>query len=155
MDQRSAGLNIAIFFCQQIDPDQDTNRRALEKDLGEKIRFFPLPCSGRIDPLHLMRAIESGTDVVYLITCAEGACRYREGNVRAKKRLTYTQGLLEEIGLERERIELVAGTKENVMTIDMIANRLLMREPTVGPSPLRIHKDRVTPMQDPVQMKDA
>lgn len=141
MDQRSTELNIAVFFCQQIDPDQDTNRRALEKDLGGKIRFFPLPCSGRIDPLHLMRAIESGADMVYLITCAEGACRYREGNLRAKKRLAYTQGLLEEIGLERERLELVAGTGENSITIDMIANRLLMREPKVGPSPLRAQQD--------------
>ena len=93
MDQKSAGLHISIFFCQQLDPEQDINRRSLEKELGEGIRFFPLPCSGRIDPLHLMRALESGADKVYLVTCPEGACRYREGNIRATKRIAYTQGL--------------------------------------------------------------
>ena len=91
MDQKSAGLNLTIFFCQQLDPDQDVNRRALEKELGERIRFFPLPCSGRIDPLPLMRALESGADKVYLVTCPEGTCRYREGNLRAQKRIVFTQ----------------------------------------------------------------
>ena len=58
MDQKSAGLKVSIFFCQQLDPDQDKNRRALEKEMGDRIRFFPLPCSGRIDSLHLMHAFD-------------------------------------------------------------------------------------------------
>jgi F420-non-reducing hydrogenase iron-sulfur subunit len=136
MDQKSAGLNIAIFFCQQIDPDQDTNRRALEREMGNRIRFFPLPCSGRIDSLHLMRALESGSDKVYIVTCPEGACHFREGNIRARKRIAFTQGLIREIGLEGERLELIvsAGTPVN---IDTLARDLLAREASVGPSPVR------------------
>ena len=137
MDQKNAGLNITIFFCQQIDPDQDTNRRALEKELGKKIRFFPLPCSGRIDPLHLMRALESGADKVYLVTCPEGACRYQEGNLRARKRITYAQGLIEEIGLERERLELIITSAGNPVTVDDLARGFLAREALIGPSPIR------------------
>jgi F420-non-reducing hydrogenase iron-sulfur subunit len=128
MDQKSAGPNIKIFFCQQIDSQQDVNRRVLEKQLGPQIMFFPLPCSGRIEPLHLLRALEAGADRVYLITCPEGACRYREGNYRARKRLTFAQGLIEEIGFKRERLELItlpAGTKT---TIDKLARELLARE---------------------------
>jgi F420-non-reducing hydrogenase iron-sulfur subunit len=107
MSQKSAGLNMRIFFCQQIDVQQDVNRRVIEKELGPQIMFFPLPCSGRIEPLHLLRALESGADKVYLITCPEGACRFREGNIRARKRLAFAQGLIEEIGLKRERLELI------------------------------------------------
>jgi F420-non-reducing hydrogenase iron-sulfur subunit len=128
MDQKSAGTNIRIFFCQQIDAQQDVNRRVLEKELGSQIVFFPLPCSGRIEPLHLLRALESGADKVYLITCPEGACRFREGNFRARKRLVFAQGLIEEIGFERERLELInlpAGTKT---TIDKLARELIARE---------------------------
>jgi F420-non-reducing hydrogenase iron-sulfur subunit len=138
MDQKSAGLNLTIFFCQQLDPDQDVNRRALEKELGERIRFFPLPCSGRIDPLHLMRALESGADKVYLVTCPEGTCRYSEGNLRAQKRLAFTQELIEEIGLERERLELIITSAGNPVTIDEMARGLLAREASVGPSPVRV-----------------
>jgi F420-non-reducing hydrogenase iron-sulfur subunit len=137
MDQKSAGLNISIFFCQQLDADQDVHRRALEKELGQQMRFFPLPCSGRIDPLHLMRALESGADMVYVVTCPEGACRYREGNIRAGKRVAYTQGLIEEIGLERQRLELIRTTGGNPITVDKLARELLAREASVGPSPVR------------------
>jgi coenzyme F420-reducing hydrogenase delta subunit len=138
MDQKSAGLNLTIFFCQQLDPDQDVNRRALEKEIGERIRFFPLPCSGRIDSLHLMRALESGADKVYLVTCPEGTCRYREGNLRAQKRIVFTQELIEEIGLERERLELIITSAENPANIDKMARELLDREASVGPSPVRV-----------------
>lgn len=138
MDQKSAGLNLTIFFCQQLDPDQDVNRRALEKELGERIRFFPLPCSGRIDPLHLMRALESGADKVYLVTCPEGACRYREGNLRAQKRIVFTQELIEEIGLERERLELIITSAGNPANIDKMVRELLDREASVGPSPVKV-----------------
>jgi F420-non-reducing hydrogenase iron-sulfur subunit len=137
MDQRSAGLNIVIFFCRQLDVNQDVNRRALEKELGSRIKFFPLPCSGRIESLHLLRALETGADRVYLITCPEGSCCYREGNLRAGKRLAFAQGLIEEIGLERERLELIRTTQGVQMTIDERAQEILMREAVVGPSPIK------------------
>ena len=128
MDQKSAGCNVTIFFCQQLDADQDENRRILEKEFGSQIRFFPLPCSGRLDPLHLMRALESGADRVYVVTCPEGACRFREGNLRARKRLAYVQGLIKEIGLEPERLELIHLPAGEVTTIDKVARELLARQ---------------------------
>ena len=138
MDKKGVALNVTIFFCRQLDPNQDVNRRVLEKELGKRIRFFPLPCSGRIDPLHLMRALESGADKVYLVTCPEGACHYREGNIRAKKRLAYTQSLIEEIGLDPERLELiVTNAGDPVTTIDRLARGLLTRMELVGTSPAR------------------
>ncbi len=140
VNQKNAGLSITIFFCQQLDLNQDVNRRAAEKELGEQIRFFPLPCSGRIDPLHLMRSLEAGADKVYLVTCPEGACHYREGNIRAKKRITYAQGLIEEIGLERERLELIVTSPESIVTIDKLARELLAREASIGPSPVKVNQ---------------
>jgi F420-non-reducing hydrogenase iron-sulfur subunit len=140
MNQKETGLDITIFFCQQLDANQDANRRALEKELGSKIKFFPLPCSGRIDPLHLLRALESGADKVYLLACPEGACRYREGNLRARKRVVFARGLIEEIGLEGERLEMINVAGENDTTIDKLARELLAREATVGPSPVKQRK---------------
>jgi F420-non-reducing hydrogenase iron-sulfur subunit len=137
MDQKKAA-KVTIFFCQRIDADQDINRRPLEKEFGPLIRFFPLPCSGRIEPLHLMRALESGSDKVYVVTCPENACRYREGNIRARKRLAYTQGLIEEIGLARDRLELIhlpAGTRT---TIAKLVRELLVRDGLVSPLPLDV-----------------
>lgn len=117
----------AIFFCRQIDENQDTNRRIIEKEFGPAVRFFPLPCSGRIEPLHLLRAIESGADAVYLVTCPESTCRYTEGNERAGKRLKYVQGLLQEIGIDPNRLELIRSASVQGKTIDAIARELLQK----------------------------
>lgn len=136
MDQKKAA-RITIFFCQCIDADQDINRRPLEKELGPRIRFFPMPCSGRIEPLHLLRALEAGADKVYVVTCPEGACRYREGNIRAKKRLAYAQGLIEEIGLAKECLELIHVPAEKTTTIDKLAREILARDAFVGPLPVK------------------
>ncbi len=126
---------LAIFFCQRVDSEQDINRRATERELGSRIKFYPLPCSGRIDPLQLLRALEVGADMVYLITCGEGMCRYREGNARAWKRLAYARGLIKEIGLEGERLEVIQSNGHQ--TIDEITRSLLAQDIPVGPSPLR------------------
>jgi coenzyme F420-reducing hydrogenase delta subunit len=134
-------LSFAIFFCQQLDPDQDVNRRILEKELGPRIRFFPLPCSGRIEALHLMRALEAGADKVYVVTCPIGACRYQEGNLRAKKRLEFAQKLVEEIGLEPERFELVNVASLGPTSVDAIARDLINREHKLAASPLNTKKD--------------
>ncbi len=116
---------VAIFFCRQVDPDQDTNRRALEKELGSGIRFFPLPCSGRIESLHLLKALEAGAEKVYLITCPEGACRYGEGNVRARKRLEYARKLVKEIGLPGDCLEMIVAPGPLPLSIDRVARQLL------------------------------
>jgi F420-non-reducing hydrogenase iron-sulfur subunit len=132
MEQKDAGQKITIFFCQQIDKEQDVNRRVIEKEFGDRIRFFPVPCSGRIEPLHLMRALESGADKVYIVMCPEGACRYREGNTRAKKRLLYTRGLIGEIGIARESLELVQLEPETRITIDKLARGLISEKKPAG-----------------------
>jgi coenzyme F420-reducing hydrogenase delta subunit len=83
-----------------------------------------------------MRALESGADKVYVVTCPEGACRYREGNIRARKRLAYTQGLIEEIGLAKERLEFIHLPAGTTTTIAQLAGELLAREAFVGPLPV-------------------
>jgi coenzyme F420-reducing hydrogenase delta subunit len=135
-------LNYAIFFCQQLDPDQDVNRRALEKEFGPRIKFFPLPCSGRIEALHLMRALEAGADKVFLITCPIGACRYREGNLRAKKRLEFAQSLVQEIGLDPDRLELVHASSLGPGSIDVLTRELIKKKPRVFASPNKSRKGK-------------
>jgi F420-non-reducing hydrogenase iron-sulfur subunit len=134
MNSETLELNVAIFYCQQLDPDHDGNRRVLEKELGTRIKFFPMPCSGRIEPLHFLRAFESGADLVYLITCPEKGCRYQQGNIRAGKRIAYAQKLIEEIGLDSDRLILVTTRPPLPKRIDLLTRELLAGAPVKGHS---------------------
>ena len=103
----SKGPVLALFYCQNTPDSSEKERQALEAKYGASLRLFPIPCSGRLDPLHLLRALEEFADTAYLITCPEGACRYFEGNRRAKKRVERTQQIIGGIGLEKERVGLI------------------------------------------------
>jgi coenzyme F420-reducing hydrogenase delta subunit len=125
-NQRSiASENVTIFFCQRLDPDQDANRRSLEKELGSRIRFFPLPCSGRIDALHLLKAVETGARKVYVIACPEGACRYGQGNARARKRVGFANALMTEIGLAGDVFEFINAPATLPLSINRIVRDIL------------------------------
>ncbi len=125
MEANQQPTTVAIFFCRQLDPDQDLNRRPLERELGRDIRFFPLPCGGRIEALHLLKALESGAGKVYLVTCPEGACKYGQGNIRAGKRLEYARRLIQEIDIPGDRLELVRASEPLPLSIDTLARQLL------------------------------
>ena len=135
MNLKENELRYAFFFCQQLDAAQDLNRRSLEKEFGSRLRFFPLPCSGRIESLHLMRALEAGADKVFVITCPERACRHQEGNTRARKRVAFAQKLISEVGLEADRFEFLAAPALPSPPIAQVVRELLAREVRIAPLP--------------------
>jgi len=47
------------------------------------VKIIQVPCSGRVDILHILRAIEDGADGVYVAGCLEGECHYISGNLKA------------------------------------------------------------------------
>ncbi len=63
-----------------------------------------VPCTGKLQPEHLLKAFEAGADLVCVIACAEANCHYLEGSRRAKRRLDYVRALLDELGLGGERL---------------------------------------------------
>jgi len=63
-----------------------------------------LPCTGRLQPEHLLKAFEAGADAVCVITCAGDSCHYLEGSRRAELRAGYVRELLNEIGLGGQRL---------------------------------------------------
>ena len=54
-----------------------------------------------------LKAFEKGADGILVAGCEEGSCHFQEGNLIAKRRVNYTRKLLEEIGLQPDRIRMV------------------------------------------------
>ncbi len=127
---------VAFFYCQNTPGAQDSERQALEKKYGRQIRLFPIPCGGRFEPVHVLRALEAFADAAYVITCPEGACRYFEGNLRARRRMRRAKELLASIGLERDRVGLFMRSGKGPNRLANIVEDLLREASKLPPSPV-------------------
>jgi F420-non-reducing hydrogenase iron-sulfur subunit len=70
------------------------------------VQQVTIPCAGRLQPEHVLKAFSSGASMVCLIACAEDNCHYVEGSKRCARRADYVRSILKEIGLERDRLML-------------------------------------------------
>jgi coenzyme F420-reducing hydrogenase delta subunit len=71
------------------------------------MKIIALPCTGRTDLGHLLRAFEDGADGVLVAGCLEGRCHYQVGNLYAKQRVDRVADLLRQIGLAPERMRMI------------------------------------------------
>ena len=63
-------------------------------------------CSGRVDPTLVLKALASGADGVLIAGCHPGDCHYINGNWKTIKRFKLLQKLLDQFGVEKERVRL-------------------------------------------------
>ena len=69
------------------------------------IRVVKVPCSGRVDPLFIMKSLQSGYDGILVSGCHPGDCHYLSGNFVARRRFAVLKPLLEFIGIEPDRVQ--------------------------------------------------
>jgi len=63
-------------------------------------------CSGRIEPTLVVRALRDGADGVLIAGCHPGDCHYSDGNRKVQRRYGLLLNLLDQFGIERERVRL-------------------------------------------------
>jgi coenzyme F420-reducing hydrogenase delta subunit len=70
------------------------------------VREVLVPCTGRLQPEHVLKAFDSGTSLVCAIACQEDNCHYLEGSQRCARRVDFIRAILDAIGLGAERLML-------------------------------------------------
>jgi len=76
------------------------------KKYPANIEVIRVPCSGRVDPLFIIKALRLGFDGVLVSGCHPGDCHYQTGNYRTRRRMAITKKFLEYIGVEPQRIQV-------------------------------------------------
>jgi coenzyme F420-reducing hydrogenase delta subunit len=105
--------------------------------LTETLEIIRVPCAGRIDALHMLRALENGADGVLIFACHEENCQSLTGNVMVKARMGYIHEIMERIGLERERLELCNLATNNGAKFAETVRRKYEDLEGLGPSPVK------------------
>ncbi len=104
------------------------------------IKIIRVPCTGKVDVIHILRAFEKGADGVYLVGCMEGDCHYIQGNLKAKRRVRQAQNILESIGIEGERAQMYNLSSGEAPLFVQYAQEMYEKIMGLGPSPVNRHK---------------
>lgn len=95
-----------------------------------------MPCTGRVDILHLLHAIEDGADGVYVVGCLEGECHFIDGNIKARRKVNYVKGILESLGIEPDRVEMYNLSASDGPLFAKFAMEYTAKIQKLGPSPI-------------------
>ena len=96
-----------------------------------------VPCSGKMDGQYLLHALEGGARGVCVVACPRGECTLAQGNYRAEIRVGTVRRLLDEIGIEPERAELVhASPHDPPEDFEPLVRAAVERLVSLGPSPI-------------------
>jgi F420-non-reducing hydrogenase iron-sulfur subunit len=71
------------------------------------LRIIRVMCSGRVHPAHILEAFKDGADGVLIAGChTPNDCHYISGNFKAQRRVAMVQNLMEQLGIEPQRLRL-------------------------------------------------
>lgn len=128
---------IIAFLCNWCSYAGADLAGSLRYSYPPNIRIIRVPCSGRVDPAFILKALFCGADGVFVGGCHPGDCHYVRGNYYAERRMKVLHRLLDWLGVERERVRLewVSASEgaKFAATVTDFTNRL--RE--LGPSSLQ------------------
>jgi coenzyme F420-reducing hydrogenase delta subunit len=101
------------------------------------IRIIEVPCTGKVDIMHLLLAFEQGADGVVVVGCLEGDCHYMTGNLYAKKRVQRAKEILDTVGVGGERLAMYNLSSGMGGRFAEIVREMTSKIMELGPSPIR------------------
>jgi F420-non-reducing hydrogenase iron-sulfur subunit len=111
-------------------------------------RIIRLPCTGKIDIIHILRAFEKGADGLYVVGCMEGDCHFNEGNFRARKKVEQAARMLDQVGVGGERVKMYNLSSGEGPLFAQYSIEMVNKIKELGPSPIRLAKERMKQKAD-------
>lgn len=114
----------------------------MRRSYPTNVKIIRVPCTGRVDDVHLLKAFEQGMDGVYVAGCLEGECHFLRGNLRAKKRVGHVKRILTALGINPERLQMYNLSAAMGSRFVEIAREMTEKVRALGPSPVTTGKGR-------------
>jgi F420-non-reducing hydrogenase iron-sulfur subunit len=127
---------IIVFACHYCAYAAADLAGSMRLQYPTTIRMVKIPCTGKLEIVHLLKALEAGADGVYAAGCMEGECHYLKGNLWARKRIEFTKKIVAELGIEPERVEMFNMSSAMGARFAEVATEFTERIKQLGPSPV-------------------
>ena len=111
------------------------------------IRIIKLPCTGKVDLIHILKSFEKGADGVSVIGCLEGDCRYNHGNIRARARVGQAQKILDLIGTGGQRVRMFNLSSSEAPRFTEYVREMTETIKSLGPNPIKTAGPQPSPEQ--------
>lgn len=95
---------VTMFICRSAREALQTQEGELA--LPEGVGVVELPCSGRIDPVTIIRALRSGSWAVMVVGCLEDNCKFQSGNYQARRAVEEVRSILEQVRVDPQRVQM-------------------------------------------------
>jgi coenzyme F420-reducing hydrogenase delta subunit/ferredoxin len=99
------------------------------------VRIIRFPCTGRIDPLFIIRAFQHGVDGVIVSGCHPGDCHYVSGNLLARRRWIVFRKLMDFLGLDLRRLHFAWVSATEGAKWAHLVNEIVEEVRQAGPAP--------------------
>ena len=129
-------MRIIGFVCRDSALAAAERAASKERSYSPAVTLVEMPCTGRVDVVHILRAFREGADAVFVAGCLEGNCKYQYGNIEARKRVTLTRAMLQAAGLEPERLEMFNLASNQEWRFVEIVQEMVSRVEKLGPNPI-------------------
>ncbi len=98
--------NIVAFLCNWCSYAGADLAGTSRTQYLPNVKIIRVMCSGRINPLFILNALQQGADGVLISGCHPGDCHYLEGNYYARRRFMLMRKLLEHVGVDPGRVNM-------------------------------------------------
>jgi len=173
--------SITVFLCANcarggVRPSPTGHRPVKpEFDWPFAAREVMVSCTGKLQPEHLLKPFEAGSDAVCVIACEEDNCHHLEGSRRVRRRVEYVARLLDEVSLGGQRVmlfHLPGSAREDMFAGDntpappevlgeqlrAVREKIVARVESLAPNPLRdpqAPKETTKPPTEPDSTDDS
>ena len=102
------------------------------------IRIIRMMCSGSLDPTYVLKVLLEGADGVLIGGCHPGECHHISGNLKARRRVAILKSVLEDAGLEPERVWLRWISASEGAYFAETVREMVDHIRALGPNPLKL-----------------
>jgi heterodisulfide reductase subunit A-like polyferredoxin/coenzyme F420-reducing hydrogenase delta subunit len=137
IDKEAEAPQIIAFCCQNSAHEASQMALMFGRSLPVGLQMIKVPCAGKVDVDYILTALEAGADGVVVLACHKDNCKSQQGNTFAQWRVEDAGRMLEEIGLEKERVHFATVASNMPAEFVRITNEVEDTLKRLGPSRLK------------------
>jgi F420-non-reducing hydrogenase iron-sulfur subunit len=86
-EEKNKDLEIVGFCCSYCTFKASEMAGSLRMKYPEGVKVIEVPCSSRVDPAFVIKAIIEGADGVFISGCHPGDCHFIKGNYYTRRKI--------------------------------------------------------------------